>query len=53
MDRAYTDYRGSKTRNNQGIFLVTRLKRKADDQVIKRQAVIPRQDLTSDPVICL
>ena len=51
MDRGYTDYSWYNALNDQGIFFVTRLKKNADYQVIKRQSVDKSQGLTSDQVI--
>lgn len=51
MDRGYTDYSWYKALNDKGIFFVTRLKKNADYEVIKRQPVDKRQGLTSDQVI--
>lgn len=51
MDRGYTDYSWYHALNNKGIYFVTRLKKNADYQVIKRQPVNKSQGLTSDQII--
>jgi putative transposase len=51
MDRGYTDYSWYNALNDRGIFFVTRLKKNADYQVIKRHTVDKCQGLTSDQVI--
>ena len=51
MDRGYNDYGWYKDLTGKGIFFVTRLKKKADYEVIERRNVNKKQGLTSDQTI--